>query len=79
MNIEEEIKLQKIIKNYRIKKNKSISKNYNNVSEYLEEFKSEIFNDMMNIMQIYSIENKNINMVQCNDIIDTVKKDIIID
>jgi len=79
MNTEEEIKLQKIIKEYWIKKNKSISKNYNNVSEYLEEFKSEVFNDMINIMQTYSYENKNIDMPQCNNIIDAVKKDIIIE
>ena len=79
MNAEEEIKLQKIIKEYWIKKNKSISKNYNNVSEYLEEFKSEVFNDMINIMQTYSYENKNIDMPQCNNIIDAVKKDIIIE
>lgn len=79
MNTEEEIKLQKIIKEYWIKKNKLISKNYNNVSEYLEEFKSEVFNDMVNIMQIYSVENKSIDMPQCNNIIDAVKKDIIIE
>ena len=79
MNAEEEIKLQKIIKEYWIKKNKSISKNYNNVSEYLEEFKSEVFNDMINIMQTYSYENKNIDMPQCSNIIDAVKKDIIIE
>ena len=73
------IYLQKIIKEYWVKKNKLISKNYNNVSEYLEEFKSEVFNDMANIMQIYSIENKSIDMPQCNNIIDAVKKDIIIE
>lgn len=78
MDTEEEIKLQKIIERYRVKKNKSINKNYNNVSEYLEEFKSEVFNDMLNIMQIYSSVNKNIDMSQCNNIIDHVKKDIII-
>jgi uncharacterized protein YydD (DUF2326 family) len=78
MDTKEEIKLQKIIKEYRVKKNKSINKNYNNVSECLEEFKSEVFNDMLNIMQIYSSVNKNIDMTQCNNIIDHVKKDIII-
>jgi uncharacterized protein YydD (DUF2326 family) len=79
MNTKEEIKLQKIIDEYRVKKNKPTPKNYNNVGEYLEEFKSEVFNDMINIMQIYSVENKNIDMSQCNNIIDAVKKDIIID
>jgi hypothetical protein len=33
---------------------------------------------MINIMQIYSVGNKNIDMTQCNNIIDAVKKDIII-